>query len=168
MKNNLRRVLALLLVLTLLVGIAPAVFADEVEPTGTEVIVGSTDPPNESTAPPEETEPVETTAPPGTAAGNDSAGGGNKPAFGHQRRNRTAPYGGPRPYRGHGTNRSGGNRFLGTGGGGCADILHGLFLRRRSANASSRYGRDRIQQGQLVCWEYGILVVSRGLRQNVG
>lgn len=66
MKNNLRRVLALLLVLTLLVGIAPAVFADEVEPTGTEVIVGSTDPPNESTAPPEETEPVETTTPPGT------------------------------------------------------------------------------------------------------
>lgn len=63
MKNNLRRVLALLLVLTLLVGIAPAVFADEVEPTGTEVIVGSTDPPNESTAPPDETEPVETTAP---------------------------------------------------------------------------------------------------------
>lgn len=66
MKNNLRRVLALLLVLTLLVGIAPAVFADEVEPTGTEVIVGSTDPPNETTAPPEETEPVETTTPPGT------------------------------------------------------------------------------------------------------
>ena len=66
MKNNLRRALALLLVLTLLVGIAPAVFADEVEPTGTEVIVGSTDPPNESTAPPEETEPVETTTPPGT------------------------------------------------------------------------------------------------------
>lgn len=66
MKNNLRRVLALLLVLTLLVGIAPTVFADEVEPTGTEVIVGSTDPPNESTAPPEETEPVETTTPPGT------------------------------------------------------------------------------------------------------
>ena len=63
MKNNLRRVLALLLVLTLLVGIAPAVFADEVEPTGTEVIVGSTDPPNESTAPPEETEPVETEPP---------------------------------------------------------------------------------------------------------
>lgn len=63
MKNNLRRVLALLLVLTLLVGIAPAVFADEVEPTGTEVIVGSTDPPNETTAPPEETEPVETTTP---------------------------------------------------------------------------------------------------------
>ena len=63
MKNNLRRVLALLLVLTLLVGIAPAVFADGVEPTGTEVIVGSTDPPNESTAPPDETEPVETTAP---------------------------------------------------------------------------------------------------------
>ena len=66
MKNNLRRVLALLLVLTLLVGIAPTVFADEVEPTGTEVIVGSTDPPNETTAPPEETEPVETTTPPGT------------------------------------------------------------------------------------------------------
>ena len=66
MKNNLRRVLALLLVLTLLVGIVPAVFADEVEPTGTEVIVGSTDPPNETTAPPEETEPVETTTPPGT------------------------------------------------------------------------------------------------------
>ena len=66
MKNNLRRVLALLLVLTLLVGIAPAVFADGVEPTGTEVIVGSTDPPNETTAPPEETEPVETTTPPGT------------------------------------------------------------------------------------------------------
>ena len=66
MKSNLRRVLALLLVLTLLVGIAPAVFADEVEPTGTEVIVGSTDPPNETTAPPEETEPVETTTPPGT------------------------------------------------------------------------------------------------------
>lgn len=63
MKNNLRRVLALLLVLTMLVGIAPAVFADEVEPTGTEVIVGSTDPPNETTAPPEETEPVETTTP---------------------------------------------------------------------------------------------------------
>ena len=63
MKNNLRRVLALLLVLTLLVGIAPAVFADEVEPTGTEVIVGSTDPPNETTAPPEETEPVETEPP---------------------------------------------------------------------------------------------------------
>ena len=63
MKNNLRRVLALLLVLTLLVGIAPAVFADEVEPTGTKVIVGSTDPPNETTAPPEETEPVETTTP---------------------------------------------------------------------------------------------------------
>lgn len=66
MKNNLRRVLALLLVLTLLVGIAPAVFADEVDPTGTEVIVGSTDPPNESTAPPDETEPVET-EPPETA-----------------------------------------------------------------------------------------------------
>lgn len=63
MKNNLRRVLALLLVLTLLVGIAPAVFADEVEPTGTEVIVGSTDPPNETIAPPEETEPVETEPP---------------------------------------------------------------------------------------------------------
>ena len=63
MKNNLRRVLALLLVLTLLVGIAPAVFADGVEPTGTEVIVGSTDPPNETTAPPEETEPVETEPP---------------------------------------------------------------------------------------------------------
>lgn len=63
MKNNLRRVLALLLVLTLLVGIAPAVFADEVDPIGTEVTVGSTDPPNESTAPPDETEPVETTAP---------------------------------------------------------------------------------------------------------
>lgn len=63
MKNNLRRVLALLLVLTLLVGIAPAVFAEEADPIGTEVIVGSTDPPNESTAPPDETEPVETTAP---------------------------------------------------------------------------------------------------------
>ena len=63
MKNNLRRVLALLLVLTLLVGIAPAVFAEEADPIGTEVTVGSTDPPNESTAPPDETEPVETTAP---------------------------------------------------------------------------------------------------------
>ena len=93
MKNNLRRVLALLLVLTLLVGIAPAVFADEVEPTGTEVIVGSTDPPNESTAPPEETEPVETTTPPGTEPPETTA----PPDTGEETEPTTTPTEAPEP-----------------------------------------------------------------------
>lgn len=93
MKNNLRRALALLLVLTLLVGIAPAVFADEVEPTGTEVIVGSTDPPNESTAPPEETEPVETTTPPGTEPPETTA----PPDTGEETEPTTTPTEAPEP-----------------------------------------------------------------------
>ena len=93
MKNNLRRVLALLLVLTLLVGIAPAVFADEVEPTGTEVIVGSTDPPNESTAPPEETGPVETTTPPGTEPPETTA----PPDTGEETEPTTTPTEAPEP-----------------------------------------------------------------------
>ena len=93
MKNNLRRALALLLVLTLLVGIAPAVFADEVEPTGTEVIVGSTDPPNETTAPPEETEPVETTTPPGTEPPETTA----PPDTGEETEPTTTPTEAPEP-----------------------------------------------------------------------
>lgn len=93
MKNNLRRVLALLLVLTLLVGIVPAVFADEVEPTGTEVIVGSTDPPNETTAPPEETEPVETTTPPGTEPPETTA----PPDTGEETEPTTTPTEAPEP-----------------------------------------------------------------------
>ncbi len=93
MKNNLRRALALLLVLTLLVGIAPAVFADEVEPTGTEVIVGSTDPPNESTAPPEETGPVETTTPPGTEPPETTA----PPDTGEETEPTTTPTEAPEP-----------------------------------------------------------------------
>ena len=165
MKNNLRRVLALLLVLTMLVGIAPAVFADEVEPTGTEVIVGSTDPPNETTAPPEETGPVETTTPqetepPETIESPDTGEETEPPPT--EAPGTYGATGGPRPH------STGGNRFLGVGGGRCAYILHRLFQRCRSSNAASRYGRDRIQQGQLVCREYGVLVVSRGLRQNVG
>lgn len=166
MKNNLRRALALLLVLTLLVGIAPAVFADEVEPTGTEVIVGSTDPPNESTAPPEETEPVETTTPPGTEPRKRQ-----RPRIPAKKQNRPRPLRRPRNLRSRRRTQtlpSRGDRFLGTGRRRCPDIVCKSSKRCGPTDLAGWYSDYRIQQGQLVCWEYGVLVVSRGLRQNVG